>query len=230
MLSDIEPRAADESTRLRDKYLSRLREISSSIESRNQPTGVPFVVSDRGPKPAPGPPAAERSNISEGRKSSPPGEIPKAARRDTGPGDDFQYLAEEVAPKFAGALVALLREMRRVSSEDHGDLDAGIGRVDSDLRDYQGVVLALEDKVRQIDQKMTAQQELLLEQFSRLRAGVVGMEQRLSSLEGRANAQAGVIRALHEGQDQRREELRTTLERLGEFSVARATDSLPENL
>ena len=95
---------------------------------------------------------------------------------------------------------------------------------------FSRVILSLEEKVHQLEQKLGAQQELLQEQLSRLRAAVVGIEQRMVSVEGRVNTQASAIRSLHGAQDQRREELLSALQRLGDLGGSRMATQLPENL
>lgn len=230
MLAKFESKASDESARLRESYLSRLHEISSSIETRGQPPAAPFVVAERGPRPSPSPSFAETAGGRSGPKSAAPGPMLKPVPSNPSPVDNLRQMAEEVAPKFADAIVTLLGVIRREAAGEREALNAGVDRIDNDFREHQRVILSLEEKVRQLEQKLGAQQELLQEQLSRLRAAVVGIEQRMVSVEGRVNTQASAIRSLHGAQDQRREELLSALQRLGDLGGSRMATQLPENL
>jgi len=217
----------EEDARLREKYLSRLQEISSKIETRCQSSGDTVAVEEPAPEPVMKRAAPGNSTVAAMKETAPaslPGAVPEWSHPKEN--DDIDPIAGQLAPKFVDALTPLLREIGRRNNGARERMEA----TDGHLRDQQRIILALEEKVLQLEQRINAQQELLKEQILRATTSVMNMEQRFAVLEGRVNTQAAAIRTLHNAQDQRREELRLTLQRLGEAGGRRAAATLPENL
>jgi len=223
--SDRKP--MDNGNQLREKYLSRLQEISSKIETRSGSPGAAVAIEVPAPESASKRVAPVNPTVTPIKETAPasiPGAVPERSAAEEH--DDFLPVAERLAPKFVDALAQLLREIGRRNSAAREKVDA----TDSHLRDQQRVILALEQKILQLEQKLTGQQELQKEQLLRATTSVMNFEQRFAVLEGRMDKQAAAIRTLHVAHDQRREELRLTLQKLGEFSGKREAATLPENL
>ena len=269
----------EETEKRRELYLSRLKEISQSIESRS-PNGAPGIGNLVGAQPPPAappeaapldPPAAvpeveEQVLVELERAESAPVAQPNGNNGNNGnkSSDDVTALAGQIAPKFAEAFASVFRQIHqsetqeeqkqeavlaaiaRISAKietlgremgsvrqqaDSGmksaqELAAKLEVIDDRLREHERVMLGLEQQTRQVAQELKAQQDLAGERIGDTTAKVAQVGERLDS-------QAKAIRELHEmvrGQSQRQEELRNTLQKLGDIAGGASFTPLPDKL
>jgi DNA repair exonuclease SbcCD ATPase subunit len=164
----------------------------------------------------------------------------------------------EMVEKASGELAS---EQQRGDSleQSQGRLASRITDVDGHLREHDRVAEALQEQVRQLDQRLSEEQKLGKEQLATASLRTAQINQRLEtidralqaqgeavtqlkalcsklqdaqqSIDGRLDTQAGAIRVLHRAQDERREEFRVTLQKLGDIAGGFALpEPSPEDL